>query len=109
MTTDSPTADLVLDALGHQTRRDILRLLKQGPMSVGSIAEQLPISRPAVSKHLRFLHEAGLVTYDPHGASNIFRLNADGFQKARLYLDLFWDDALAQFKQFAEAIDEADL
>lgn len=99
MLLETQSANIVMDALGHQTRRDILTLLRSGPMPVGAIAAQLPISRPAVSKHLRMLQHAGLVEYDPKGASNIFRLRYSGFQMARIYLDSFWDEALANFQQ----------
>ena len=95
-------ADQVLDALGHQTRRDILVLLKEGPLPVGSIAAHFPISRPAISKHLRILQEAGLVAYNASGARNIFHLKPAGFQDARTYLEQFWDEALANFQRAAE-------
>ncbi len=91
----------VLDALGNQTRRDILALLSESPLPVGSIATRLPISRPAVSKHLRILQEAGLVTYNESGTRNIFSLRPAGFQEARAYLELFWDEALANFQRVA--------
>lgn len=77
-------------------------------MPVGVIAAQLPISRPAVSKHLRILSQAGLVEYDPSGTRNIFRLRPSGFQTARLYLEDFWDQALANFQQVAESLDEPE-
>lgn len=102
-------ANQILDALGNQTRRDILALLRGGPLPVGAIASHLPISRPAVSKHLRILQEAGLVGYDPNGRRNIFYLKPAGFWDARIYLDLFWDEALANFKRLAEETAEADL
>ena len=102
MLTGNPPANRVLDALGNQTRRDILALLRESPMTVGSIATHLPISRPAVSKHLRILQGAGLVAYQASGARNIFYLRPAGFQEARAYLDLFWDEALANFQRVAE-------
>ena len=95
-------AGRVLDALGHQTRRDILALLREGPMPVGSIAARLPISRPAVSKHLRVLQEAELVAFDARGTRNIFYLKPAGFGAARVYLAQFWDEALTNFKRVAE-------
>lgn len=91
-----------MDALGHQTRRDILALLRAAPRPVGDIAGQLPISRPAVSKHLRILERAGLVEHIPSGTRNIFRLRSAGFESARAYLDSFWDQALANFQHIAE-------
>lgn len=102
MVRESPEFGRVLDALGNQTRRDILALLRESPMPVGSIAANLPISRPAVSKHLRILQAANLVDYDSSGTSNIFHLNTTGFQLARHYLDSFWDEALANLKRLAE-------
>lgn len=69
---------------------------------VSSIATRLPISRPAVSKHLRILQEAGLVAYNADGTRNIFYLMPAGFREARMYLDQFWDEALANFKRVAE-------
>lgn len=73
-------------------------------MTVGAIATHLPVSRPAVSKHLRILQEAGLVAYNASGTRNIFYLRPAGFQEARVYLDLFWDEALANFQRVAEEI-----
>jgi DNA-binding transcriptional ArsR family regulator len=105
MVTDQLLGDRVMDALGHRTRRDILALLKEAPMPVGDIAERLPVSRPAVSKHLRILESAGLVEYTSSGTRNIFRLSRGGFQAARAYLEGFWDEALANFHRVAE--DEA--
>lgn len=107
MTSRSQPADRVLDALGNQTRRDILALLRENPLTVGAIAARLPISRPAVSKHLRILQGAGLVAYNARGTRNIFYLNTTGFQEARVYLDLFWDEALANFQRVAEDTDQA--
>lgn len=106
VTIETQPIDRVMDALGHQTRRDILALLKQNPMPVGAIAARLPISRPAVSKHLRILEQAGLVEYESSGTRNIFRLRPGGFQVARGYLEQFWDQALTNFKFVAENLDE---
>lgn len=105
---DKPSSHQVLDALGNQTRRDILALLKEGPLMVGSIATHLPISRPAVSKHLHILLEAGLVTYHADGPRNIFYLKPAGFREASLYLEQFWDEALANFKRLAEETGRSD-
>jgi DNA-binding transcriptional ArsR family regulator len=102
LTLTTQQAEHVLDALGNQNRREILAMLRQRPLAVGEIAAQLPISRPAVSKHLRLLEEAGLVTYEPQGTSNIFYLRAAGFQGISAYLGEFWDEALANFKQLVE-------
>ncbi len=95
-------AHRVLDALGHQTRRDILDLLRVGPRPVGAIAAQLPVSRPAVSKHLRLLETAGLVGHRPQGRRNLFHLQPAGFAQARAYLEVFWDEALLSFRRVAE-------
>lgn len=92
----------VLDALSNQVRRDILLMLREGPMPVGTIATHFSISRPAISKHLRILQEADLVGYNINGTSNVFYPKPTGFRDLRVYLDLFWDDALAHFKRFAE-------
>ncbi len=97
-----------MDALGHKTRREILTLLKETSMPVGDIADRLPISRPAVSKHLRILEDAGLVEYTSIGTRNIFRLSTIGFSAARTYVDSFWDQALANFKRVAEETESAD-
>lgn len=102
MVTKEAHSDRVLDALGHRTRRDILALLRGGALPVGDIAANLPISRPAVSKHLRILEDAGLVEYTASGTRNIFRLRAAGFDAARAYLDSLWDEALASFRRAAE-------
>jgi predicted ArsR family transcriptional regulator len=101
-------ANTVMDALGLQTRRDILALLRARPLAVGDIASRLPISRPAVSKHLRVLERAGLVEHTTHGTQNIFRLRASGFSAARTYLESFWDEALVRFQQAAEDAAEGD-
>lgn len=77
-------------------------------MPVGSIAKRLPISRPAVSKHLRVLQEAGLVAFVARGRRNIFYLRPAGFHDARVYLEQFWDEALASFKRVAEEEDESE-
>lgn len=106
--TEIQPANQILDALGNQVRRDILMMLRESPQSVGSIAGQLPISRPAVSKHLRILQEAGLVTHNPSGTRNIFHLRPAGFRDLKLYLDLFWDEALENFKRVAEASEQGE-
>jgi DNA-binding transcriptional ArsR family regulator len=98
----------VMDALGHQTRRDILALLRAEPLPVGDIASRLPISRPAVSKHLRVLERAGLVQHTARGTQNIFRLRHSGFSTARVYLESFWDEALASFQELAEGAAETE-
>ena len=94
--------EATLDALGNATRRQIVRLLAPGPKSVGEIAADLPVSRPAVSKHLRLLEGAELVVHRSEGNRNVFQLHRAGFDTARLWLDQFWDDALARLTMVAE-------
>jgi DNA-binding transcriptional ArsR family regulator len=100
--------DIVLDALGNRARRDILGMLQKSDLSVGDIAARLPVSRPAVSKHLRILVKADLVEFTPVGTSNIFRIKYQGFETARDYLDSFWSEALINFKRAAELQEKAD-
>jgi DNA-binding transcriptional ArsR family regulator len=92
-----------LQALGDPTRRSVFEQLRQGPRAVGEIAAELPVSRPAVSQHLRVLKEAGLVTERQDGTRRLYRVDHDGLAGLRDYLDGFWDDALASFKAAAEA------
>ena len=92
-----------LQALGDPTRRSVFEQLRLGPRAVGEIAAQLPVSRPAVSQHLRVLKEAGLVTERQDGTRRLYRVDPDGLAALRDYLDGFWDDALASFKAAAEA------
>jgi DNA-binding transcriptional ArsR family regulator len=91
-----------LDALGDPTRRQVFELLRSGPRSVGELAAELPVSRPAVSQHLRVLQSAGLVTHRPNGTRNLYELDADGVVALRAWVDAFWDEALARFKAAAE-------
>ena len=90
------------DALGDPTRRRVFELLRGGPLPVRRIAEQLPVSRPAVSQHLRVLSEAGLVTFRRDGARRLYEVDRDGLAGLRAWIDGFWDDALARFKEAAE-------
>jgi DNA-binding transcriptional ArsR family regulator len=90
------------DALGDQHRRDILRLLAASDHSVAEIAETLPISRPAVSRHLRVLKEAGLVGEQPVGTRRIYRLEAEGMVAIQRYLQQVWGEAGARFRLAAE-------
>jgi DNA-binding transcriptional ArsR family regulator len=91
-----------MDALGDPTRRAIFERLRSGPRAVGEIADELPISRPAVSQHLRVLKEAGLVTERRNGTRRIYRVDPDGIGVLRAYFDEFWNEALAAFKEAAE-------
>jgi DNA-binding transcriptional ArsR family regulator len=95
-------APVVLDALGNPVRREILEILAGGPRPVGEIAARFPISRPAVSKHLRILEEARLVGHTPSGTRHLFHLAEEGFDAARGWLDRFWPDALQRYAALAE-------
>lgn len=92
-----------LDALGDATRRAILERLLNGPVSVGHLAGQFPISRPAVSQHLRILKDARLVSDTTHGTRHVYHLNPEGFDSVRAYFDRFWSQALDAFKQKIES------
>ncbi len=83
-------------------RRAILERLVSGPRSVGDIASELPVSRPAVSQHLRVLKEANLVTERREGTRRLYRLDPNGLAEVRAYFDDFWARALSEFKQAAE-------
>jgi DNA-binding transcriptional ArsR family regulator len=91
-----------LAALGDPTRRAIFERLANRPQAVGELAGELPVSRPAVSQHLRVLKEAGLVVDQAVGTRRIYRLDPDGLRDLRAYLDHFWDQALAGFKAAVE-------
>jgi len=91
-----------LGVLGDPTRRAILERLRGGPLSVAEIARDLPVSRPAVSQHLRVLKEAGLVSERRSGTRRLYRLDLNGLATLRAYLDSFWEEALAAFKVATE-------
>ncbi len=93
---------LALDALGNSVRREIVEILLLHPRTAGELAQQLPISRPAVSKHLKLLKNAGLVIYQPKGTQNIYHLDTSGFENAHEWLDRFWSEALGRFRMVAE-------
>jgi DNA-binding transcriptional ArsR family regulator len=95
--------DAGLGLLGDPTRRAIFELLARRPSSVGELAQQLPVSRPAVSQHLRVLKDGGLVISQADGTRRVYRLNPDGVAALRLWLDRVWDDALTAFQKVAEA------
>jgi DNA-binding transcriptional ArsR family regulator len=98
----SSEAAEVLDALGDPTRRAVLELLRDGPRAVVDIASELPVSRPAVSQHLRVLKGAGLVTERKDGTRHLYRVAPKGLAALRTYLESFWTDALAAFKNAAD-------
>ena len=91
------TNGVVLAALGDPTRRQIFESLKTGPRSVGELADGLPVSRPAVSQHLRVLKEAGLVSDRKEGTRRLYRIDPGGLAGLRDYFDSFWGDALERF------------
>ena len=97
-----PTYQNAFSALGDPTRRAIFERLARGPIAVGELAEGLPVSRPAVSQHLRVLKQAGLVNDRRDGARRLYAVDLDGVEAMRGYLDSFWTDALAAFKLAAE-------
>ncbi len=92
----------VLDALGDPTRRSVFETLAGGPRSVGDIAAALPVSRPAVSQHLKVLKDAGLVLVRPLGTRRLYAVDPAGVAAARDYFARFWTDALDAFKVAAE-------
>ena len=91
-----------MDALGDPTRRAIFERLGEGPRAVGELASELPVSRPAVSQHLKVLKEAGLVVDTAQGTRRLYRLDPDGVGAVRAYFDTFWNQALAAFKSALE-------
>ena len=96
------TYKVALEALADPTRRRIFERLRRGPKAVGAIAAGLPISRPAVSQHLKVLKDAHLVRDETEGARRIYRIDPKGLGPLRAWLDRFWDDALESFRAEAE-------
>lgn len=92
-----------IQALGDPTRRTVFERLREGPRSVGELARGLPVSRPAVSQHLRVLKQAGLVRERREGTRNYYSVNGDGLADLREYFEGFWDEALTAFKAAAES------
>jgi DNA-binding transcriptional ArsR family regulator len=90
------------DALGDPHRRAIVELLRAGDRSVRELADELPISRPAVSRHLKLLKDAGLVTDRAEGTRRLYRLHAEGIEAVQAYLQQVWGDAAARFKLLAD-------
>jgi len=97
------SAGTVLDALGDASRRHILERLADGPLPVGVLAEQLPISRPAVSQHLRVLKQAELVVESTAGTRRLYRIHPAGLEALRGYLDGLWSTTLNNLAALAEA------
>jgi len=104
--TDSIGQTLI--ALGDPTRREVFELVAARPRAVGELAAELPVSRPAVSQHLRVLKEAGLVTDEAAGARRVYQLHPEGVAELRDYLDGFWNRSLRAFKAAAEADDKEE-
>lgn len=104
-----PVVSAALDALGSPVRRGIIEYLSNGPHAAGEIAAQFPISRPAISKHLKVLEDAGMISHETKGNRNIYRLEQMGFDRARHWLDHFWTDALSRFGLVAENTFKADV
>ena len=94
--------DKALAALADPTRRRVFERLKSGPKAVGVVARGMPVSRPAVSQHLKVLKEAGLVVDRPEGTSRVYYIDPNGLGALRTWLDQFWDQALARFEAEVE-------
>jgi DNA-binding transcriptional ArsR family regulator len=97
-----------LTALADPSRRAIFEALRGGPSAVGELAKRFPISRPAVSQHLKVLKEAGLVTDHAVGTRRLYRIRPEGIAEMRAYLDRMWDDALTAFAAAVEQQESAD-
>jgi len=93
-----------LQCLSDPTRRRVFERLRSGPLSVGVIAAGLPVSRPAVSQHLKALKEAGLVIDRSEGTRRVYYIDPDGLGELRRWIDEFWDDALKSFKREVELL-----
>ena len=91
-----------LDALGNPVRRKILIELRRSPMPVGTLADRFSVSRPAISRHLRVLQDAGLVVSSERGAQNIYSIRLQGFRTVREFIDSFWDVALSRLEELAQ-------
>jgi DNA-binding transcriptional ArsR family regulator len=101
-------AHLALAALADPTRREIFERLARSPRAVGELARELPVSRPAVSQHLKALKDAGLVVHRAHGTRNVYEIDPNGLGALRAWLDQFWAEALESFKAEVEKDEPAD-
>jgi DNA-binding transcriptional ArsR family regulator len=101
-------ADRAFSALYDPTRRAVLERLRDGPRPVGEIARDLPVSRPAVSQHLKVLKEAGLVNDRSEGTRRIYHIDPSGLGALRAWLDQFWDAALVAFAAEAEKFGQGE-
>ena len=99
-------SDRVFAALADPTRRSLFEKVAEQPQTVGALASQLPVSRPAVSQHLKVLKDAGLVTDEARGTSRIYRIDPQGLGPVRRWLDEQWERSLANFKNLAEQEDD---
>jgi DNA-binding transcriptional ArsR family regulator len=100
--------EVQLDALGDPTRRAILARLLNGPLSVQKIADEFPVSRPAISQHLRILKDANLVADRAEGNRRVYQIHPAGFESLREYFEQFWRLALEAFKKKVEEKEEDD-
>jgi DNA-binding transcriptional ArsR family regulator len=105
MTEAQPSGD-PFEALGDANRREILRLLSGGDKAVQEIAAALPISRPAVSRHLKLLKDAGMVAEEPRGTRRIYHLQEQGLHTVQAYLERVWGDGAVRFRLLAENTEE---
>lgn len=96
------TQERQFDALGDRTRRSIFEGLRSGARSVGEIAADVPVSRPAVSQHLRVLREAGLVTVETRGTKRLYSIDPRGIEVLRKFVEGMWDDVLVRFEAVAK-------
>ena len=99
------TYEMKFEALSAPTRRAVFEKLRAGPLAVKSLAAGLPVSRPAVSQHLKILKDAGLVTERRDGVQRIYSLDKEGISELKQYFDRFWDDALSAYQRSLEASD----
>lgn len=97
--------EIKFEALAAPTRRAVFEKLRAGPMAVNALAEGLPVSRPAISQHLKVLKDAGLVSERRDGVKRIYSLDTEGISELRDYFDRFWDDALEVYQRSLEASD----
>ena len=107
MVTNAAAGD-AFEALSDPNRRTIVELLRDGPRSVGELADAMPISRPAVSRHLRLLKEAGMVAERARGTRRIYHLRDEGMHAIQAYLEHVWGNAAARFRLLAENTGEPD-
>ena len=96
------TYDVVLEALADPTRRQIVERLRRAPSAVTGLAEAIPVTRPAISQHLKVLRDVGLVDFERDGTRNIYRLRPEGLGPLREWLEDFWQDALDAFAAHVE-------